>query len=122
MTNILRFLVVDDDPTISILLSSILQTELEMIHVDRALNAEKALIRLRESAYDVLITDQMMPGENGTSLIRHARVIDPSLAIILMSAMVNSELKTEAHKLGDVAVISKPLEIDELLGLIPPRE
>jgi CheY-like chemotaxis protein len=117
----MRFLIVDDDPTITMLLSSILKSELGMIRVDRALNAEEALNFISKSAYDVLITDQMMPGENGTSLIRQARAIDPSLVIVLMSAIVNNELIKEAFQLGDVSVLSKPLEIDELLGLIPSR-
>ena len=121
MTDPLRFLIVDDDPTIAMLLSSILKSELGMINVDRALNAEEALNFISNSAYDVLITDQMMPGENGTSLIRHARAIDPSLVIILMSAIVNNELLKDAFQLGDVSVLSKPLEIDDLLGLIPSR-
>ena len=114
-------LIVDDDPTLTMLLSSILKSELGMIRVDRALNAEEALNFISKSAYDVLITDQMMPGENGTSLIRQARAIDPSLVIVLMSAIVNNELIKEAFQLGDVSVLSKPLEIDELLGLIPSR-
>ena len=121
MTDTMRFLVVDDDPTITMLLSSNLKSELGMIRVDRALNAEEALNLISKSAYDVLITDQMMPGENGTSLIRLVRAIDPSLVIIMMSANVNNELIMEAFKLGNISVLSKPLEIDELLGLIPSR-
>jgi hypothetical protein len=38
-----------------------------------------------------------------------------------MSAIVNNKLIKEAFQLGDVSVLSKPLEIDELLGLIPSR-
>ena len=87
--------------------------------MDMAANAEEALCLLNASQYDFLITDQLMPGMNGTVLIREAIYLYPSLQFILMSSYMNTRLRKEASELGVISLVLKPFEIDEFLRALP---
>ncbi|MFA9403037.1 MAG: response regulator transcription factor [Anaerolineales bacterium] len=119
MTDGKRFLVVDDDATIVEIVSRILEYGFDVVSVDMAANAEEALCLLNASQYDFLITDQLMPGMNGTVLIREAIYLYPSLQFILMSSYMDTRLRKEASELGVISLVLKPFEIDEFLRALP---
>ena len=119
MTDGKRFLVVDDDATIVEIVSRILEYGFDVVSVDMAANAEEALCLLSASHYDFLITDQLMPGMNGTVLIREAIYLYPSLQFILMSSYMDTRLRKEASELGVISLVLKPFEIDEFLRALP---
>src|SRR2546426_11089027 len=84
-------LVVDDERDVLILLKLILET-----HGYRALlacGAEAALRLLRqdELMVDLLLTDVLMPGMNGTDLARAGRELRPGLPILFMSGFVDTD-------------------------------
>ncbi len=71
-----HILVVDDDKRIRALLSRFLMRE--GYFVSAAANAEEAMARLRDLAFDLIVLDVMMPGESGTSFARRcARARSP---------------------------------------------
>jgi CheY-like chemotaxis protein len=87
--------------------------QLEGYDVREAEDSEEAMVRLRESAMDVIVTDLSMrhPTE-GLDLIRQARTLNPHLPIIMISAVGTFEEGAEASRLGARYVISKS-KIDE---------
>ncbi len=114
-----RFLIVDDNPVIAEILSATLRYALNIPDVDLAQNAEDALVRLNTTHYDILVADHRMPGTQGTTLIREARRIDPKLHVILITANADTFLRKEISELGDIGLITKPFEVDDILRALP---
>jgi two-component system, cell cycle sensor histidine kinase and response regulator CckA len=76
------------------------------------------LVRRRGGALDMLLTDVVMPGMNGTELA--ARVCEefPDLPVILMSAYAPAGLARVGLGESIVPVLQKPFEPDQLAQLI----
>lgn len=114
-----RFLVVDDDLSIAEILSTILKYAFDVHDVDIASNAEEALSFLSSCRYDFLLTDHRMPGKTGTTLIREARQIDPSLQVVLITACADTLLMKEISEIGGIGLIVKPFEVVDILRAFP---
>jgi CheY-like chemotaxis protein len=82
-------------------------------------NVASALQLLSESHFDLLLTDLLMPGGNGTEIIIKARRLHPGLKVIAMSGSgdISDRLATAAA-LGAHAVIGKPFRSKELIALV----
>jgi CheY-like chemotaxis protein len=77
--------------------------------VDSVTNAADALLHIMRAPIDVLLTDINLPGGmDGTALARHARELQPDLAVIYASARA-ATLKQEARVPGSL-VLPKPYE------------
>jgi two-component system, cell cycle sensor histidine kinase and response regulator CckA len=76
------------------------------------------LVRRRGGALDILLSDVVMPGMNGTELA--ARVCEefPTLPVILMSAYAPAGLARVGLGESIVPVLQKPFEPDQLAQLI----
>jgi len=68
----------------------------------------------------VVLSDVMMPDINGLQLLRRLRERDPTLPVVLMSAVPTEEVARQAHKLGAFAYLAKPVTL-ELLGATVAR-
>ena len=64
---------------------------------------------------DLLVTDLRMPGFDGLSLLREARIRRPTLQVIVMTGYGSISSAVEAMRLGARAYLTKPFETDELL-------
>jgi DNA-binding response OmpR family regulator len=71
---------------------------------------------------DLLILDQRMPRTSGLALLASLRARDGQgrrgPAVILISAVLSRELRTEAARLGVVEVIEKPVDNAHLLATV----
>ncbi|TFI59712.1 PAS domain S-box protein [Sphingomonas parva] len=78
--------------------------------VVEAASAEEA-IRLieRGETFDLLVTDHLMPGMNGTDLAREARTARPDLPVLLVSGYAESD-----GIAADLPRLTKPFRKDEL--------
>ena len=96
----LSVLVVDDDPLVLANTAALLE---DLGHRVRAVDGgEAALDVLRsDNAFDILITDQMMPGMTGTQLTRIVRSEMPNLPILLVSGY--ADLAEEGRPLHTLA-------------------
>lgn len=91
-----------------------------------ALNPGRALEQFRENDFpldvQLVITDHLMPGMNGSDFVRELRKIRPTLPVLVISGM--QEAQAEYEGLG-VEFRVKPLMPDSLLEsvhtLIRPR-
>ena len=110
-------LVVDDEPTITELLTDILEYQGHPVVV--AHDAESALDMLPLYRPTLILVDLMMPSVDGLSLaltLRHS----PSLSGVTLIAMSASDSALAlADRVGDFdAMISKPFETDELIQTV----
>ncbi len=106
-------LVVDDEP----LVGAILQRWLEMegYRCDVALSGPQALSKLQASPYELVLSDIMMPGMDGISLLARIRDGWPSTAVIMITGVDDRESARRALELGAYGYVIKPLERNEIL-------
>ena len=111
-----RILLVDDDPEIRSLYAEVLAES--GYHVDTATDGASGWRALKAHHYDVLITDNTMPGVTGMELIKKVRSEDMTLPVILASGTVPvEELKLHPWLQLD-ATLAKPFTITELLDTV----
>jgi DNA-binding response OmpR family regulator len=78
-------------------------------------NAEQAISLVTSRNFDLIITDIMMPGISGLSLISILRTVHLiSTPIIIMSALHNKPLLAAAFEAGANDFIAKPFMMEEL--------
>ncbi|MGD8375848.1 MAG: sigma-54 dependent transcriptional regulator [Acidobacteriota bacterium] len=108
-----RLLVTDDEATQRTMLQAILTRA--GFEVETARDGAEALERLQNENFDVLVTDQRMPGMDGLTLLERARSLDPSLPVVLMTAYGSVSSAVAAMKQGAADYLTKPFEREELL-------
>lgn len=105
-------LVVDDQANIRKVLSVLLQRDGH--RVTCAANGEAAMAELHAGSFDLLITDQRMPGIQGTDLLAHIlRASDP-IPVIIITAHGTVDQAVAALKMGAFDYVTKPFDKDEL--------
>lgn len=108
-----KILIVDDEKPIRDIMSRILGGRYTAL---TAPDADRALELIEENPdLSLVITDYKMPGDNGLTLIRKAKIERPALAAILITAFGEIELAVEAMKGGADDFLEKPItDIDQL--------
>jgi two-component system phosphate regulon response regulator OmpR len=107
-----HILVVDDDSRIRQLLSRYLGDR--GFRVTTAGNAAEARLRLAGLAFDVLIVDVMMPGEDGMSLVKGLRGTT-NVPILMLTARTESESRVQGLEAGADDYVAKPFDPRELV-------
>jgi DNA-binding response OmpR family regulator len=113
----MKILVIDDDHMVRYALSRILQRS--GYDVVTASDGKRGMMLAREELPDVVITDIIMPEQEGIETIGLLRHQYPQIKIIAISGggrIRNVDFLEMARSLGADDVISKPFEADELLG------
>jgi CheY-like chemotaxis protein len=64
--------------------------------------------------FDVLVSDEAMPGMTGSELVRLVHEVRPGLPVLLMSGFVTPALAQRAREIGVTEVLGKPLSAAEL--------
>jgi response regulator RpfG family c-di-GMP phosphodiesterase len=109
-----RILVVDDyAPTRNLVSEALDQTG--NYEISDAENGLEALALFKNERYDMVITDNMMPGMGGMELLHALRELDVSVPVIMITANPAVELTVSAMKSGVVDFLKKPFDIDGLL-------
>lgn len=100
-------LVVDDNPDMTTFVKNCLSDDYV---VDTAANGHEAIDLLNEKNYNLIISDIMMPGIDGISLVKKIKTdINYShLPVILLSAKVENSAKIDGLKSGADVFIEKP--------------
>ena len=113
-----RVLIVDDEADMADMLSIGLERlGFQTVAVQNPLVA-LAAIEEDPSAFDALLTDQLMPVMRGMELIREAKRVAPALRAVLCTANAEGMSETEALALGADAVVYKPVEIQDVAQAI----
>jgi two-component system, OmpR family, phosphate regulon response regulator OmpR len=107
-----HLLVVDDDARLRDLLRRYLVES--GFRVTTAADAQEARTRLASLAFDLLIVDVMMPGEDGLALTESLRQTN-SVPILLLTAMAEAANRIEGLERGADDYLTKPFEPRELV-------
>ena len=111
-----HLLVVEDDGEMRDLLRKVLEKEGYRISV--ASDGQEAMTVLARGAFDLVVTDMLMPRDGGLELLQTTRQISPRLPVIIVTAFGDWRSYSRALELGAAAFISKPLRMSELIAAV----
>ena len=111
-----RILIVEDEPDIALGLQQDLKLEgYEVEVVDRG---DHALERIRDSAFDLILLDVMLPGKDGFAVCRELRRSGVRTPIILLTARSHEAETVLGLELGADDYVTKPFSPVELRARI----
>jgi two-component system nitrogen regulation response regulator NtrX len=70
---------------------------------------------VRSEAFDLMLSDVVMPGKDGLSLLEDLRQAHIRLPVVMISGQANIEMAVRATRLGAIDFLEKPLSTDKLL-------
>jgi EAL domain-containing protein (putative c-di-GMP-specific phosphodiesterase class I)/CheY-like chemotaxis protein len=107
MTNRPRVLLVDDEESIRMVYSAMLEDA--GLAVVTASNAREALEQMRDHKWDVILCDVQMPGINGIELLKKIREVDLDVPVVLMTGGPTIDSAIEAVEYGAFRYLRKPM-------------
>ncbi|WP_058309036.1 response regulator transcription factor [Gracilibacillus massiliensis] len=115
----LNMLIVDDEPLICQgLANTIPWQEMDIEVVGSAINGKQALEIIQQEPVDIVITDVYMPEKDGIQLSKAIVEHFPHVTIIMISGYEEFEYARQAIRIGVEDYLLKPVDIDELWGLV----
>jgi two-component system nitrogen regulation response regulator NtrX len=78
-------------------------------------NASKALELARVQSFDLILSDVVMPGKDGLSLLEDLKAQGVSTPVVMMSGQAHIEMAVRATKLGALDFLEKPISTEKLL-------
>ncbi len=108
MGTMARILLVDDEPNmLRILASNLRQDQHQIWEAGGVAEAQKLLAG---NDFDVVITDQRMKDGEGLTILNSAHESDPTLPVILLTAVASIELAVESMRQGAFDFLAKPFQ------------
>ncbi len=113
-----HILVVDDEPTLALLLQDLLELYNYKVTISTSSMHAVDLFRRSPAQFDLIITDQTMPEMTGTEMIKQIFQINPDIPVILCSGYNEHVGEKEALKLGCALYLGKPVNNKVLLQAV----
>ncbi|OLS25193.1 MAG: Response regulator SaeR [Candidatus Heimdallarchaeota archaeon LC_3] len=107
---------VDDDENFLEMTQIFIKKIDKPIRIDITTSPEKALYKLRETEYDIIISDYLMPNMNGLTLLKEIRKIDQEIPFVMLTGRGREEIAIEAINLGADYYLQKGIGIDSLFA------
>jgi len=114
----MNFYIVDDDPSIPMILRQILEKNPDNTVVGIAHDAKKALSDIMIMDVNIVLADLLMPGISGIDLIKQLKDLKPNLRSIMISQVKDSDLRAEAYEAGIEFFIDKPINVIEVKTVV----
>jgi two-component system nitrogen regulation response regulator NtrX len=78
-------------------------------------NAAKALDLARSQAFDLILSDVVMPSRDGLSLLADLKAQGVTAPVVMMSGQAHIDMAVRATRLGALDFLEKPISTDKLL-------
>ena len=111
-----KVLIVDDEPNMRRIIKANLRIDSHVCV--EASSASEAAVPLSRQDFDVVVTDQKMPGGTGLDVLRAVQENDPTTSVIFLTAVGTVELAVESMRQGAFDFLTKPFEIDVMRATI----
>lgn len=111
-----HFLIVDDDPAFTRVLSRAMTRREYEVQVARS--AEEAERLLESWVPDLATVDLKMEGNSGLSLIPKLRQSNADMKILMLTGYASIATAVEAIKLGATQYLPKPADADQILAAL----
>jgi DNA-binding response OmpR family regulator len=114
-----RILLIEDDASIQRFVEFALEDiGAELVITD---TVKQGLSYLEQSPFDLILTDLMLPGESGITLLEKLREdpdVAPQTKVVVFSAGLTASVKTQLDALGAWRMLSKPISVMDLLTCV----
>ncbi len=108
-----HLLIVDDEPnTLASLSRAFRLAGHEATVCD---NAAKALELAKAEPYDLILSDVVMPGKDGLTLLEELKQHGVAAPVVMMSGQAHIEMAVRATRLGALDFLEKPISSDKLM-------
>ena len=113
-----RILVVEDDEAAGRLITKALEKEGYQVEIAHSGEEAIALAEEQAWAFDMVLTDVIMPVMNGPELVARLRLEIPDLNALFMSGYTDDVLERQGFSLEDVDLIRKPFSPGRLISRV----
>src|SRR5580700_1094825 len=108
-----KLLLVDDDAnTLASLARAFRLAGHEAVVCD---NADRALDLAKAQRFDMILSDVVMPGKDGLTLLAELKTAGIQTPVVMVSGQANIEMAVRATRLGAIDFLEKPLSTEKLL-------
>ena len=113
-----KILIVDDSPSVRQMVAFTLSTA--GYQTDEAGDGNQALTKAKGQSYNLIFTDQNMPGMDGITLIRSLRQLANyrSVPILMLTTEAGDAMKTQGRSAGATGWLVKPFDPQKLLDIV----
>jgi len=112
----MHILVVDDNKDFCDNLRDVL--EFEGHKIDTVYDGCSALVKARDSGYDLVLLDLVMPGLTGDSVLLKLKEIAPQTPVVILTVLGEDILLEAALKSGADGYLKKPFDLPVFLKLV----
>jgi DNA-binding NtrC family response regulator len=112
----LRILILDDEPIVCKRLKPAFQ---KMGYaVETFTDSGSALARLRETIFDIVITDLKMEGADGMQVLTGAKESSPQTHVIVITGFATLDTAKESYRKGAFDFVAKPFKLRDILDCV----
>lgn len=112
----LKFLVVEDDPTVRLLVKKALENHGgEIVEADSAGGGQE---KAQKNDFDMIVLDLRLPDGTGYDVCVNLRDNDVTTPILVLSAEQETNMKVKVLNVGADDYLTKPFSVEELLARI----
>jgi putative nucleotidyltransferase with HDIG domain len=112
-----HILVVDDESAVLAVVLSLL--ERSGYDVSAAANSDQALLHLQDDPLcELVLSDVMMPGGDGLSLLDVICRDYPGVSVVMLTAVQDVQVATNAFRRGAIDYVVKPFDRNQLLAVV----
>jgi len=116
MENKLFIMVIDDEEIVGKRLKPALEKNGDVVEIFD--NSEKALERLKQQSFNIVITDIRMEGIDGLEVLEFVTENSPKTKVIMITGYATVEVAREAMAKGAFDFIAKPFKPNDLRAII----
>ena len=115
----------EDHPTILLIEDELqLRDDLQILlqsagyQVTTAANGVQGIQQIQEQAFDLVITDLIMPGMDGFKVMDYLRVHSPETVVVAITGYVSADSAIKALRRGAYDYLAKPLDVDVVYSVV----
>jgi DNA-binding response OmpR family regulator len=114
-----RILLVEDETRISQFIERSLRARNYI--VESVFTGSDGLSRALADSYDLVILDLMLPGMNGSDVLRELLAQRPEQRVLVLSAMADVTMRVQMLDMGAQDFLAKPFAVSELIARVRAR-
>ena len=115
-----RLLVLDDEPIVLKRLGPALEKAGYTVEVFS--RSAEAFIRVRETSFDIVVTDLKMEGIDGMEFLTEVKKRSPRTEVIVITGFATMDTAKESFQKGVFDFLAKPCKLGEILETVKKAE